>query len=104
MNKTGTIIVAGLIALSTAAGIARAGRYVVVNGDRLGDSEIMRYEMQCGSIADGEYWVNPSTGVWGYEGDPTPQGGLSGNCYTRRHKSLSEKGMLYSPWELLRDN
>jgi hypothetical protein len=55
MNKTGTIIAAGLIALSIAAGIARAERYVVVNGDRLGDSEIMRYEMQCGSIADGEY-------------------------------------------------
>lgn len=79
-------------------------RYVVVNGIRLDDNGIRFLErLACGSIHDGVYWLNPNTGVWGYGNDPRPQGRLTDNCHnTQRRKSLSERGLLYSPGELLR--
>ena len=105
MNKASTVIAAGLVVMSTAGAIAHAERYVVVNGERLGESEIVQYEMQCGSIADGEYWVNRSTGTWGYAGNPIPRGIRANGCYILGFDhSLSRRGMLYGPGELMRDN
>jgi hypothetical protein len=89
-------------------------RYVVVNGVRLGNNEIGFLEqLACGPIPNGVYWLNYNTGIWGYGNDPRPQGRLTGNCYnsqqrntqrgnTQKRKSLSERGLLYSPGELLR--
>ncbi|MEQ1528281.1 MAG: hypothetical protein ABL925_03125 [Methylococcales bacterium] len=41
-----------------------------------------------------------NTGIWGYERG-WAQGHISDNCQSRR-PSLSERGLLYSPGELLR--
>lgn len=83
---------------------ALAERFVVVNGNRLSYVEIIRLEKwHCGPIANGYYWLNFSNGVWGYAGNPIPQGNITDNCYQQRHRpGLSERGLLYSPGELLR--
>src|SRR5262245_59162318 len=77
-------------------------RYVVVNGQRLTAPQIMHLEkMRCGPIPDGAYWLNPSTGVWRYAGNPTAMGHINDNCYSGgRRPSLSERGLLYTPGDL----
>jgi hypothetical protein len=90
--------------LLTLAGSAHAERWVVVNGLRLGLDQIQLLEaISCRPIPDGDYWLATGSGIWGYAGDPGPQGHIKDGCYTsRRQPSLSERGLLYSPGELLR--
>jgi hypothetical protein len=39
--------------------------------------------------------------AWGYAGNPLIQGYLGGGCAPQqRHKSLSERGLLYRPFDL----
>ena len=77
------------------------GRYVVVNGQVLGPAAVARLDRAaCARIPDGRYWIDMRSGVWGYEGG-VPQGRVGDNCQQRR-KSLSERGLLYSPGELMR--
>ena len=95
----------GIAAALTAAGFAGAAdaqlyqRYVVVNGQRLTMPQIVQLErMYCGPIANGAYWFDPDSGVWGYAGDPTPMGRIGDNCRRgARRPSLSERGLLYTP-------
>ena len=78
-----------------------AARNIVVNNQRMNDVQVQYLDqLSCSYIADGNYWLNTSTGMWGYAGGGT-QGYISGNCNTPR-RSLSERGLLYSPGELLR--
>jgi hypothetical protein len=80
---------------------AFAERYVVVNGQRLNDAQIEMLEgIQNGPIPNGAYWLDVNTGIWGYAGDPRPMGCIFGNA-KGRHLSLSERGLLYSPGEIL---
>jgi len=44
----------------------------------------------------GYYWLQPN-GNWGFEGNSDVVGNISG-----RRPSLSERGLLYSPGELMR--
>lgn len=92
-----------VLALSV-VGVASAERYVVVNGKRLSNGEIMQLEQwHCGPIPNGHYWLNLHSGIWGYAGDPRPQGHVADNCYRRqRRPSLSERGMLFSPYDWVR--
>ncbi|QIG48263.1 hypothetical protein G5V57_11315 [Nordella sp. HKS 07] len=86
------------IAGSFVASPADAQRYVIVNGQFLNSAQIQRLEqLGCVSIPDGNYWLR-SDGWWGYAGDPTPQGQLGDYC---RKPSLSERGLLYRPGEIL---
>ena len=84
------------------------GRYVVVNGQHLHPLQVEQLErLYCSPIANGRYWYNTSTGVWGYEGDPRPQGKFVYRCGwmfdgSNRRGSLSERGLLYSTNEILR--
>ncbi|MDB5928290.1 MAG: hypothetical protein JWN13_7226, partial [Betaproteobacteria bacterium] len=49
------------------------------------------------------YWLNLQTGAWGYAGHARVQGVLGDACVRQqRRKSLSERGLLYGPGELLR--
>ena len=84
--------------------VAYAERSVVVNGKRLSIPEIQYVEhLHCGPIPNGRYWINPQTGMWGYEGNPRPQGHIADNCHTpQRRPSLSERGMLFSPYDWVR--
>ena len=81
-----------------------AGRYVVVNGQRLSIPEIQYVgQLHCGPIPNGRYWINLQTGIWGYEDNPRPQGHIADNCHNpQRRPSLSERGMLVSPYDWVR--
>jgi len=84
--------------------VAHAERYVVVNGQRLSIPEIQYVEqLHCWPIPNGRYWINLETGIWGYEGNPRPQGHIADNCrHPQRRPSLSERGMLFSPYDWVR--
>jgi hypothetical protein len=86
------------------AGTARAERWVVVNGIRLSVPEIQHLEgVSCVPIPNGSYWLDSTSGIWGYANDPRPQGHITDNCYNRGwRRSLSERGMLFSPYDFLR--
>ena len=46
-------------------GAAYAERYVVVNGQRLSQGEILHLEQwHCGPIPNGHYWLNLRSGIW----------------------------------------
>lgn len=83
---------------------ANAERFVVVNGKRMNNHEIVVLErFHCGYFPDGNYWLNVNTGVWGYAGNLFPQGNITDNCYSSSYRpGLSQRGLLYSPGELLR--
>ena len=99
--KTKTSLIALLAACAAALSQPAMARFVVVNGARLNPAEIQYLDrISCSYIANGRYWLNPNTGIWGYEGGPA-QGHISDNCNARR-PGLSERGLLYSPGELLR--
>ena len=78
------------------------GRYVVVTGERVGPAGLRQLDAaSCARVPNGRYWIDTRTGVWGYEGG-WAQGRVGDNCRQSRRKSLSERGLLYSPGELLR--
>lgn len=54
-------------------------RFVVVNGQFLSAEQLYVLDQLAGGyVPNGAYWVDPSTGVWGYAGDPTPRGQIGG--------------------------
>ncbi len=95
-------VVFALVLSMNLTGTAQAGRNVFVNGVRMTNDDLGILEQwHCGPFPDGNYWLNFNNGVWGYAGNAFPQGNISDNCNTRQ-PSLSERGLLYSPGELLR--
>jgi hypothetical protein len=91
-----------LLGCSTLLSAQAQTRFVVVNGQRLNDQQIATLDrVQCAHIPNGRYWLNTATGAWGYAGNRVIQGYLGANCRSRqRHKSLSERGLLYTPGDL----
>jgi hypothetical protein len=79
-------------------------RWVIVNGQRVSDAQVAYFEQRaCAAIPNGRYWLNLQTGAWGYAGHARVQGVLGDACVRQqRRKSLSERGLLYGPGELLR--
>lgn len=98
------ILVAVLVLVCGTVGVASAERYVVVNGQRLSPAELQYLEQwTCTPVPNGAYWLNLRSGIWGYAGNPLPQGHISDNCGRRaRRPGLSERGLLYSPGEIIR--
>jgi len=95
------VIVSGLVVGIVLVSGQVAARNVVVNNERMDDAQLQYLDqLSCNYIADGNYWLNTSTGLWGYAGGGA-QGYISDNCNTRK-PGLSERGLLYSPGELLR--
>lgn len=81
-----TRITPSLIALATTLAVADIGYgyhdtlNVWVNGVRITAHQIRVLEnLQCGPIPSGRYWLNPQTGIWGYEGGRA-QGRLGDAC------------------------
>jgi len=95
-------LLAGLaLAVACSSAVEAASRFVVVNGQRMSPAQVRQLDqMSCARVPDGRYWIDIRTGAWGYEGGP-PQGRVGDACQ-RRRPSLSERGLLYSPGELLR--
>lgn len=80
-----------------------ASAQVIVNGKRLSYAEIQQLAAySCGPIYPGNYWLNLQTGYWGYAGSYEVVGHIRDRCGDGRRPSLSERGRLYSPGELLR--
>lgn len=102
-TKLSAILLGLFLALSL-TGMAYGERRVVVNGVRLNNAQIQTLEQwHCGPIANGHYWLNLNTGIWGYAGDSRPMGHISDNCYSpERRPSLSERGLLFGPGDWLK--
>jgi hypothetical protein len=76
---------------------------VIVNGQQLSDQEIRELAIySCGPLYPGNYWLDMATGNWGYAGSYQVMGHIRDRCGGQRRKSLSERGLLYGPGELLR--
>lgn len=97
--------VAAAVLSLTLASAAHAQRYVVVNNQRLSHEDIQLLErLNCGPVANGHYWYDGNSGLWGYAGNPYPQGRVGENCNRQsRRQSLSERGQLFSTWDWVRD-
>jgi hypothetical protein len=80
-------------------------RCATINGQQLHPLQVQRIErLHRSPIADGRYWYDTQTGLWGYEGDARAQGRFVYRCgqQTTRHKSLGERQLLHSTDEILR--
>lgn len=100
MNRTSHRL-AAVVLLAAACPTTALARYVVVNGQRVTDEELAWLDqVSCSVVPDGQYWIDMRTGVWGYPGGDA-QGHIADNC-NRPQRGLSERGLLYSPGELLR--
>lgn len=82
-------------------------RIVVINNSRMTPNQLMLLDrLNCEPIPDGIYVLNMNTGKWAYAANPYRIMGYIGedckNQGSGRHKSLSERGLLFSPGELLR--
>lgn len=104
MRRLPFVVVAVIVLVSCLAGAATAERFIVVNGQRLSPAEIRSLERwTCTPVPSGAYWLNRQSGIWGYAGNPSPQGHISDHCRRQtRRSSLSERGRLYAPGEILR--
>jgi hypothetical protein len=104
MKTLRSILVAAVLMASASAALAGWHRQVVVNGVRLSPAQLATLDgMHCTRIPNGAYWLNTRTGAWGYAGNPWRQGFLGDPCRLSgngRHRSLSERGLLYTPGDL----
>jgi hypothetical protein len=104
MTRRRTIRFAFALVALVATQAAWAHRDIVVNGQRPSPGQLAALDRwACGPIPNGRYWFNPYNGVWGYAGNPYPQGHIADRCRSTPRRSLSERGMLYSPYEHSRD-
>jgi hypothetical protein len=103
MSRINIVIAAAAVALSFSCTSLAQMRYVVVNGQLLHPRQVAQIEsLFCSPIANGRYWYDPDTGIWGYEGNPQPQGQFVNRCgETSGRESLSQRGLLYSMSEIL---
>ena len=95
-------LIASLLAASPAA---LADRYVWVNGQRMAPADIAYLErLRCGPIPDGRYWLNVGSGIWGYAGNPRPQGPSPSRAARQRrasHESPRTVRRLHERWPVL---
>ncbi len=62
------------VAVSAAPAEAQQ-RYVVINGILMTPQDLYVLDQLAGYyVPNGNYWLDPNTGVWGYAGNPYPQG------------------------------
>jgi hypothetical protein len=102
MTKTLPLVVTAVLTLGSSQ-VVHAQRYVVVNGVVMSPAALAAFDQAaCQLVPDGRYWLNTSTGVWGYAGNPIPQGRISDACYQARRPSLSERRLLFSPHDWVR--
>jgi len=96
------LFAASVLTMSAPA-VVQAQRLVVVNGRVMNAQALASLDRAaCQQVPNGYYWLDTSTGVWGYPGNPAPQGHISDGCRQTRRPSLSERGMLYSTHDWVR--
>ena len=73
------VAIALCLALAAVVPADAQQRYVVVNGALMSPQDLYVLDRMAGYyIPNGEYWLDPNTGVWGYAGNPYPQGRIGG--------------------------
>ncbi len=98
------LIIVGFILTFGTTGVTYAERFVTINGYRQNNLQIHNMEIQIGGkIPNGNYWLN-EYGDWGYAGNPNTMGNIyrnqnETNDGQEERKSLSERGLLNSPWD-----
>ncbi len=76
--KTFALTLLIFIASSTTA-LASGARHIHVNGLHLNAQQIASLDSISSSfVPDGFYWLDLSTGLWGFEGNPAPMGRIGG--------------------------
>ena len=104
--RTRSRLTIALVILFVATSAFAQNRIVFVNGQRMTNQQISQLEyFACTVIPNGNYWLNLYNGAWGYIGNWQVQGTFGDQCNVqaqRQRRSLSERGMLYSPGEILR--
>ncbi|MDZ7652933.1 MAG: hypothetical protein U5L03_10445 [Burkholderiaceae bacterium] len=94
--------VAAITACLAVASAAAQTRWVIVNGERLGDAQVARLaRIQCTEIPDGAYWLNERSGAWGYAGNPQVQGYLGDLCRGGQAGAMNRDG-TYGPFVTMR--
>ncbi|HEY9627371.1 MAG TPA: hypothetical protein V6C84_08725 [Coleofasciculaceae cyanobacterium] len=87
--------------------ILPASAQVVINGYLFQGEELAQLEYLLGApVLDGSYWLNTSTGDWGYAGDPTVRGNLLAALQSRSsagagsgtHSSFQGNASSYSSY------
>lgn len=69
-------VLAALIATAGTSALAQQ-RLIRLNGAILTDYQAYQLDNLAGThVPNGAYWLDFETGLWGYEGNPTPQGRL----------------------------
>ena len=97
MQKTLLRLAIAIFALADSPAAAET----YVNGQRLtAEQKQWLASYSCGPVWDGHFWLNTVTGQWGFAGNPIPMGHIRDRCGQRR-PSLSERGMLFRPGEIL---
>lgn len=97
--RASILVLAGCLVLG--APVWAQNRWVIVNGERMSDSQVAYLEQRaCTRIPNGQYWLDTQTGAWGYARNPNVQGYFGEACRQPR-KSLSERRQLYRPGEIL---
>ncbi len=107
MNIIRSLLALAATSLMATSASAAHQRNVVVNGHKLTPVQLAQLQFfHCAFVPDGSYWLNMQSGAWGYAGNPWRQGWLGDPCRggngggNQRHKSLSERGLLYTPGDL----
>lgn len=105
MNKSTLLCLASASLCAGSAWATHDERVVIVNGQQMNSAQIAWLDHRnCAPVPSGRYWLDLRTGAWGYAGWPQAQGVLGSNCgaaRTQPHRSLSERGRLYRPGEIL---
>jgi hypothetical protein len=90
------VVTAACLGISVAA---TAEVYYTINGQPAPYNVAMY--MAANNLPPGNYWLNQQ-GWWGIVGNPQPLGNIYAAAnQQQRHPSLSERGMLYRPGEIL---
>jgi len=109
MNQKFVVFALLLGELLSSAPSQAQSRMVTINGIRMSDRQISQLDYYaCARIPNGNYWLNLANGAWGYVGSWQVQGHFGDQCNAwgngqarQTRKSLSERGLLYSPGEIL---
>lgn len=94
-------VAALIVGLSTATvgSVGNAQGWYFING--VAANTETAAQLAAVGLPFGFYWLQ-NNGDWGVVGDPVPRGNLFARSASPPHRGLSERGLLYSPGELLR--
>lgn len=92
LATTLSVIILGLALCLASASSESQTRYVIVNGALMNPQQMAILDTLAGAtVPNGNYWLNVNNGIWGYAGNPTPQGQLG----ARQNGGANHSGSNY---------